>query len=319
MRGRAPLTVRADLDRPGASRARCTPVRLPPALRPGDAVRIIAPSGPFDRTLALCGAGFLRHRYRVDFDWGMFERRGFLAGPDERRRRELDQALSASHVRAVVAARGGYGLTRILHRSALAQLARDPKWIVGFSDVTALHVECARLGIASLHAHNCAGLGRGDAHGRQAFIDALENPAAERHFSGLASWRGGSAEGTLFGGNLTVLFTLAAAGRLFVPDGAVLFIEDVTESAYRLDRMLTALMCGGALDRVSAVAVGELTDCPTGPHGVPAEDAVRERLEELGVPVVAGVPAGHGKHNTPLVLGAPARVADGCLSLFPAR
>lgn len=292
-------------------------MKFPPPLRPGDTVRVIAPSGPFDRTLCLRGAGFLGERYRVRFDWGMFERRGFLAGADERRLRELEAAVTAAEPRAVVAARGGYGLTRITHAASLSALAEGSKWIVGFSDVTALHVECARLGVASLHAHNCAGLGRGDAHARAAFVDALEHPTQTRVFSSLESWQGGRARGPLFGGNLTVLFTLAAAGRLFVPDGAVLFLEDVTESAYRLDRMLSALLVSGALDRVSAVAVGELTDCPTGPHGVPAEEAVRTRLEALRVPVVAGVPSGHGRNNAPLVLGAPAEVGDGRLVLFP--
>ena len=292
-------------------------MRFPPALRPRDTIRVIAPSGPFDRTLCLVGAGFLGRRYRVDFDWTMFERTGFFAGSDPRRRAELDAAIAAPEVRAIVAARGGYGLTRIVHAASLAPLLRDPKWVVGFSDVTALHVECARLGLASIHAHNCAGLGRGDANARAAIVDVLEHPTRPRSFHALETWHGGSAEGRLFGGNLTVLFTLAAAGRLYVPDGAVLFLEDVTESAYRLDRMLSALMVGGALDRVAAVAVGELTDCPTGPHGVPAEVAVRLRLADLGVPVVAGVPAGHGLQNAPLVLGAPARVAEGRLDLFP--
>lgn len=293
-------------------------MRFPPALRPRDTVRVIAPSGPFDRTLCLVGAGFLGRRYRVGFDWAMFEPSGFLAGPDARRRSELEAAIAAPEVRAIVAARGGYGLTRIAHATSLSPLARDPKWIVGFSDVTALHVECARLGLASIHAHNCAGLGRGDAHARAALIDALEHPTRPRSFDSLETWSGGTAEGTLFGGNLTVLFTLAAAGRLFVPEGAILFIEDVTESAYRLDRMLSALMVGGALDRVAAIVVGGLTDCPSGPHGVPAEDAVRLCLADLGVPVLAGLPAGHGRHNEPLVLGAPARVAAGRLDLFPA-
>lgn len=279
-------------------------------------MRVIAPSGPFDRTLCLVGAGFLGQRYRVRFDWSMFQRTGFLAGSDARRRTELETAAAAPEVRALVAARGGYGLTRIVHAAELRPLVDQPKWVVGFSDVTALHVECARLGLASIHAHNCAGLGRGDAHARAALIDVLEHPTRPRRFTGLETWHPGSASGPLFGGNLTVLFTLAAAGRLFIPDGAVLFIEDVTESAYRLDRMLSALWVGGALDRVAAVAVGELTDCPAGPHGVPAEVAVRTRLADLGVPVVAGVPAGHGRHNAPLVLGAPARVADGALALF---
>jgi muramoyltetrapeptide carboxypeptidase len=292
-------------------------VQFPQAVRPGDTLRVVASSGPFDRTLALSGMAWLGQRYRVRFDWSMFQKKGFLAGPDERRCAELESALD-DESRVVLAARGGYGLTRILHRAALAPLVARPKWVVGFSDVTALHVECARLGVASIHAHNCAGLGRGDARARAAFLDVLENPTRERVHDGLETWHPGRAEGRLFGGNLTVLFTLAAAQRLFVPDGAILVLEDVTESAYRIDRMLTALLVGGALDRVAGVVVGDLTDCPAGPHGVPAIDAVRERLSVLGVPLLSGLRFGHDRQNVPLVLGSPARVESGRLTLFPA-
>jgi muramoyltetrapeptide carboxypeptidase len=292
-------------------------VILPEPLRPGDRVRIVAPSGPFDRTLVFRGLGWLAERYRVQFDWGIFSRAGFLAGTDERRRSELDRALSEPDVKAVISARGGYGLTRIIGQLDLAALTHSPRWIVGFSDLTALHVECARRGIASLHAANCGGLGRGDAHARAAFLSALEQPNARREFRGLEVWRSGNAEGPLFGGNLTVLFTLAAAGRLFVPDGAIVVLEDVTESSYRLDRMLSALLLSGAFDRVSAIVLGEFTDCPHGPWSVAPHDAVRDCLSGLAVPIVAGLPFGHGRINLPLVLGAPARVLGDSLTLFP--
>lgn len=286
---------------------------FPSPLEEGDPVRIIAPSGPFDRTLCLCGIGFLGQHYRVRFDWSLFANDGFLAGPDPRRRHELQHALAEPDSRAVIAARGGFGITRILDGIDFSALRKAPKWIVGFSDVTALHVECARWGIASIHAHNCCGLGRGDAHGRQRWRSALTDPRAERRHSELEVWQKGSAEGVLFGGNLTVLFTLSAARRLFVPDGAILFLEDITESAYRIDRMLTALMSAGALDRVKGVVLGGLTDCaPT--RGARAEDVARERLLALGVPVVAGLGAGHGRENHPLVFGAQAVIHDDTFS-----
>jgi muramoyltetrapeptide carboxypeptidase len=101
-----------------------------------------------------------------------------------------------------------------------------------------------------------------------------------------------------------VLFSAHAAGRLRVPDGAVLFLEDVTEASYRIDRMLTALRVSGALERVSGVVLGDFTDCSPAPHGVPVEAVLEERLEELGIPVARGLPAGHGRLNHPLLLGA---------------
>lgn len=252
--------------------------------------------------------GFLSERYRVEVDRGCFVRHGFLAGTDERRRDELNAALADPDLSAIVAARGGYGFGRIAASIDLAALARHPKWLVGFSDITALHVEAARIGVASMHAHNAAGLGRGDAHARAAWIAALEAPETPRSFDDLELWYGGSAEGPLFGGNLTMLFTCAAAGRLSPPPGALWMLEDVTESAYRLDRMLTALIDGGAFDRAAGVIVGELTDCGPGIHGVPALDVLRERLGTLGVPVLAGLPMGHGRHNAPMPLGLGARI-----------
>lgn len=249
----------------------------------------------------------------------MFERQGYLAGSDERRLAELDLALSEPGIRAVVAARGGYGLTRIAHRVDWVALRRSPRWLVGFSDITALHVEAARVGVASLHAHNMAALGHGDALVRDRWLAALENPRGERRFEGLETWSQGRARGPLAGGNLAMLFTCAAAGRLFVPEGAVLALEDVTESSYRLDRMLTSLIVAGAFDRVAGVVVGGLTECPAGPWCVDARDAVRERLAELRIPVAAGLPFGHARHNEPLPLGLPAELdaTAGVLAISP--
>lgn len=267
-------------------------------------MRVIAASSPFDRALFYRGVGFLAERYRVEIAPGTLDRTGFLAGSDETRLRALDEALLDDGVRAVIAARGGYGALRIAHRARWDVLARHPKWLVGFSDVTSLHLEALRVRVCSLHADNAGGLGRGDAHARARFVHGLELPASSRPFFGLSTLRGGQAEGPLMGGNLTVLFSAHAAGRLRVPDGAVLFLEDVTEASYRIDRMLTALRLSGALERVSGVVLGDFTDCSPAPHGVPVEAVLEERLGELGIPVARGLPAGHGRLNHPLLLGA---------------
>jgi muramoyltetrapeptide carboxypeptidase len=292
------------------------PLVIPPPLRPGAALRVIAPASPFDRTLALCGIAFLGERYRVQFDWSMFERDGFLAGSDERRRKELEQALAAPEVSAVICARGGYGITRFAGDVDFAGLRAQPKWLVGFSDVTALHLEAQAVGVASLHAHHAAGLGRGDFHARRRWLEALEQPDEPRTLRGHALTRG-RVRGPLVGGNLTVIFTCAVTGRLRIPEGAILAIEDVTEASYRIDRMLSALRVGGHLRGVRGVAVGGFTDCPPGPHRVPVEHVVARELGLLGVPVVAGLPFGHDLPNEPLLLGAEAELdADsGCLRL----
>lgn len=281
---------------------------VPPALRPGSAVRIIAPSGPFDVELFERGAQWLSERYEIHIAEGCLARSGYLAGPDELRRSSLEAALAAPDVHAIIAARGGYGATRITHRVDWTQLQRTPKWLVGFSDVTALHLEALAAGVCSLHAENVAGLGRASAGARDEWRLALEEPTRAHSVSGLSGWHSGTAEGPLCGGNLTVLFAVHAAGRLRLPPGAVLALEDITEAPYRVDRMLTALLIAGAFDEVAGVVVGDFTDCGAGVHGVPVEAVLQERLAELRVPVLAGVEFGHGARNRPLPFGQRARL-----------
>jgi muramoyltetrapeptide carboxypeptidase len=252
--------------------------------------------------------GWLGERYRVEFEWSMFERTGFLAGSDARRLDELDRALSDPTLGAIVAARGGYGLTRIAHRADYGALLRHPKWIVGFSDITALHVEALSVGVASLHGPNAAGLGRSDAWTRRRFLRTLEEPTAPLFFDGLKTVRQGRASGVLAGGNLSLLFTCQATGRLHLPRGTILVIEDVTEASYRVDRMLSALLASGALDRIAGVVIGDFTDCPEGPHRVPLQSVLGEQLGALGVPVVGGLRFGHERWNEFVPLGVHAEL-----------
>jgi muramoyltetrapeptide carboxypeptidase len=250
---------------------------------------------------------WLAERYRLTFDRDLFERKGYLAGSDERRLGELDARLRDPDLGAIFVARGGYGLGRIAHQADWAALRARPKWLVGFSDATVLHVEALAAGVASLHAHNAAGLGVADAARRERLRDALEAPERPRTIRGLESWVAGTSDGPLVGGNLTVLFSCLAAGRLRFPKGAVLVIEDVTEQAYRVDRMLSAFLVSGTLDRIAGVVVGDFTDCPPS-RGITVREVLEERLRRLGVPVAARLPFGHDIDNEPFVLGLRARL-----------
>jgi muramoyltetrapeptide carboxypeptidase len=297
------------------------PVLYPPPVMPGDTLRIVAPSGPFDKTLFYRALGWLGRRYRLMWGRGVLERQGYLAGSDERRLAELNEALRDPVARAIVAVRGGYGATRICHAADFGSLAAFPKWCIGFSDVTSLHLEALRAGVASLHASNLTGLGRADEATRERWVDAIERPLARRVFSGLDVLGPGRASGTLVGGNLTLLFTAAAAGRLELPDGCILFFEEVNEAPYRIDRMLTALRLSGKLSRVAGVCVGDLADtAPRAPRS-PAAAVVLDCLGGLGVPLLAGLPVGHGLVNEPLPLGVRASLdgARGELVVNPGR
>lgn len=277
---------------------------VPPPLCRGDRIAVVAGSSPFDHTLAWRGLGWLADHFELTFSREMFSRQGYLAGSDTRRANELTQALRDPSVRAIVAVRGGYGLTRIVRDLDFSLLETSPRWIVGFSDVTALHVEATRRQVASIHGPMVAALGRGDARGRERWLDTLERPLAARSFDGLQTIVSGAAEGPIVGGNLAILHDTAASRRLVIPDGSVLLLEDVTERPYRIDRMLTALLDGGYFDRVAGVLLGEWTGCSPGPDGITVDEVLFERLSRLGIPVLAHAPMGHGDENTPVVLGS---------------
>lgn len=276
---------------------------VPPALKAGSRVHVIAPSGPFDRCLVLRGMAWLAERFRLTFRQDLFARRGFLAGSDERRLTELSDALLDPEISAIVTARGGHGLIRIAHAAPFDALRHRPKWLIGFSDPTVLHCESSRVGVASLHGANVAGLGRADDQARQLWLSALQDPLGPRTYQGVG-WSAASVRGQLVGGNLTVLATLAAAGRLHVPEGCILAIEDVSESSYRVDRMLTALRLGGYLERAAGFALGQFTDCSPGPYRVPVEDVLLEQLSFR--PTVGNLPFGHDLPNAPLTFGSEA-------------
>jgi len=274
-----------------------------PALTRGAHVRVIAPASPFDVADFERGVAHLRERYEVSYDDALRARDGFLAGDDARRLDELKRALREPGIDAVVAARGGYGCTRLLDRITPEDVS--PRLLVGFSDLTALHALFARAGLRSLHASMVAALGRAGPVERARWRAAVESPAPPR-FGGLTSVAPGRAEGPLIGGNLAVLCALVGTPHAPPIDGCLLFLEEVGEAPYRVDRMLTTLRHAGWLERVRGVAVGQLTRCGPRDDGREITHVVDERLGDLGVPVVRGVPAGHDATNAPIPLGASA-------------
>lgn len=285
-------------------------VIYPDALTPRARVRVIAPSGPFDRALFFRALGWLGQRYCVEWSPRILERAGYLAGDDQRRLEELCAALEDPSLGAIVSVRGGYGAGRVSHRAAFECLRSAPKWLVGFSDFTVLHLEATRVGVCSLHAANLSALGRADASARLAWLDALERPRRARTWADLTVLQPGRAEGRLAGGNLSLLASQALSGRLRLPESCVLFIEEVNEAPYRIDRMLTALMIGGHLESVRGVCVGQLTDCGRHDAQPSALEVISERLRPLGVPLLAGLPVGHAQPNEPLVLGSMAQLTS---------
>lgn len=268
---------------------------------------MIAPSGAVDAQALRAGVERLRTRYEVRCRIDPESRRGYLAGDDGRRLAELIEAIENPECEAVVAARGGYGATRLLESLPTDLIAQHPKLLVGFSDITALHAAWHRAGLRSLHASMAIALGKsGDAEFER-WCSYVEGTAL-CEVDGLPIHREGKATGPLCGGNLAVIAALLGTPHAPNPDGSVLFFEDVGERPFRVDRLLDQLHRAGWFRRASAVIFGQFTECQPNPDGVTIPDILSDLASRLEIPMVSGFPSGHGQPNQELALGAPVRV-----------
>jgi muramoyltetrapeptide carboxypeptidase len=271
-------------------------------------VRVVAPSGPVPRAGFLAGVEILARRYQVRYDDALFTTDGYLAGSDERRLSELASALADPEARAVIMARGGYGLMRILPFLDPAALRARPLPVVGFSDGTALLAHAARAGVTAIHGPVVTQLGGLPPSDHAALFRLLEQPAPGVVLAGLDELVPGRARGPLLGGNLEVFSRLV--GTPYLPDlgGAILFIEDLGERPYRVDRLITFLDLAGVFGALAGVVVGDFSAClepePTRASTPPVAEVLMERLERLTIPVVVGGQFGHGTRNLALPYGA---------------
>lgn len=282
----------------------------PRYLQLGDTVGLVAPAG---RLASRTDTARIRDRFA---SWGLHVKfsahccdgsEPYFSAPDAERAADLQQMLDDPSIRAVIACRGGYGSVRLLPWLQLEGLRGNPKWVVGFSDITTLHLALSHLGIESIH---------GTMPGSFRFHEEdLSAESLRRALFGLtrridvpphALNVPGQGRGRLVGGNLTVL--CAACGTpegLDFEEPTILFIEEVGEHAYRIDRMLQQLLRSGVLYNVQAVIVGDFTRASgTEQFGVEdVREVVAANLRQLGIPLLFGLPAGHDKHNVALYLG----------------
>jgi len=301
-------------------------VLRPRALRPGDRLGIAAPAGPVDATRLERGVAELRSLgFDVLVPEGALARRGFTAGPRERRLRELTALLADDAVAGIVCARGGAGAGGLLDGLDEALVRGHPKLLVGYSDITFLHLYLARLGIASVHGPMVAWELAEGRYDRDSFRHALlgEGAPYATEADDLEPLRPGRAEGVLRGGCLSIL--AAAAGTPWALDTAgedtILFLEDVDERPYRIDRMIRQLRASGALAGVRGVVFGEMRGCaPRLGEDYRLEDVLLEALDGLEVPVALGLSSGHA--NSPAValpLGVAALLDCGDGARFEVR
>lgn len=295
---------------------------VPPPLRPGDLIGVIAPSSPQrdDERLRAGMRRLERLGFRVRPGKHLWNRYGYLAGSDAERIEDFNAMARDPEVRMIVAGRGGYGATRILEELDYDALRRDPKIVLGFSDVTAVNLALlAKIGLVSL-----SGAMPGvdmwteepEPFAEESFLRAtagnwsgmLPNPPEDPPPTGLFP---GKAEGRLLPANLTLLAALCGTPYMPDPDGAILLIEEIGEEAYRVDRLLSQLWNAGILKRISGLALGAFTG--TDPTRIsidplPIGEVFAEYVRRAAVPAVQGIPYGHIARKLTLPVGAPARI-----------
>ena len=276
------------------------------ALYPGARIRVIAPSGVLDRSLIERGIERLRVRYEVVYSEGIFDRQGYLAGDDARRTSELLEALEDPFCQAILCGRGGYGALRIVPNVSFAAIAKSPKLLVGFSDVTALHTLWQRARVTSLHAAMVGTLADVDDAHFARWMRVMEGATPDAQEVEVII--PGQCEGTTMGGNLSLLHALEGTPYSANAIDKIVFLEDVGEAPYRVDRMLTTMRLSGFFDGAVGIVLGAFTQSTSGLDDMTVDDVLRERLSDLELPVVRTHAFGHVDQNGELPFGVHARI-----------
>ncbi|WP_438695858.1 S66 peptidase family protein [Winogradskyella ouciana] len=283
----------------------------PPYLKAGDTVAIVAPSG------------ILKNRERevqqaVDLlkSWGLhsvvgkhvFSKADHFAGTDDERCEDLQRAMDDPKISAIWCARGGYGTVRILDKLNYSKFKKNPKWVIGYSDITALHNQLHNEGYESIHALMCVSLTKDleDVKSSiETFKSALFGNPTNYTLEGSEYNRNGEASGQIVGGNLTILHTMLGSKESIDTSGKILFIEEIGEYKYHIDRMLQSMKRAGYFDNLKGLVVGDMSKLRknTTLWGTSVEQLVLDALKEYDFPIAFNMPAGHEKDNRALVLG----------------
>lgn len=284
-------------------------MQLPAFLQKGSVVRLVSPAGVIDPNLVEGAVQCLE-------GWGLvvrvgnnaLNRKGRFAGTVEQRLEDLQEALDDTQCRAIFCTRGGYGTVQIIDKIGWEGFLNHPKWLVGYSDVTMLHAFLGQHGISSIHGGMAKALSESlsteSEHVgllKEILFGTLPTFQCDAHPLN----RNGRTEGHLIGGNLSILYSLRGTPYDYIPDNSILFIEDIGERPYVVDRMMHNLKLGGVLSRLSGLIVGNFSDYEEDPlFGKTVTEIIADAVSEYGYPVSFGFPVGHDGRNLPMICGA---------------
>jgi muramoyltetrapeptide carboxypeptidase len=280
----------------------------PPYLKPGDKIGIVAPARSIDKDeIEHIVDLFKNHGFDVETGKNLFGKINQFSGTDKERANDIQQFLDNPNIKAIICARGGYGSIRTIDFLSFEKFIKQPKWFIGFSDITVFHSVINNLGIETLHAPMPFSFNKPE-FDKGIFNDMLSILQGKRisyTFPSHPLNSQGKAKGCLTGGNLSVLYSLRGTNADLKTHGKILFIEDIDEYLYHIDRMMMNFHFGGLLSQLRAIIVGDMTDMKdnTIPFGKNAFEIIAEHSKELCIPICYGFPAGHGKINRPLIMG----------------
>ena len=289
----------------------------PPYLKAGDTVAIVAPSGilnnreaEVERSKALLKSWGLN----VVVGKHVFSKDHHFAGTDEQRCEDLQKALDDPKVKAIWSARGGYGTVRIIDKLDFTKFKHHPKWIIGYSDITVLHNTMNNLGYQSLHAMMCTSMAEDQKDLEKTiatFKKALFGETLSYTLEGSKYNKAGEVTAPVVGGNLTILQTMLGSKSSIDTKGKILFIEEIGEYKYHIDRLLQSLKRAGYFDGCVGVIVGDMTKIKknTTPWGSSIEQLIIDELAEYNFPIAFNMHAGHEADNRALILGRTVRLA----------
>ena len=287
----------------------------PPYLQEGDTIALLAASRFIEQVeLERAVAFFKQFGFEVVCGPNILNRDHQFAGTDEERAADVNWALEKEEVKAIIFFRGGYGAAKIVDLINWEILQKQPKWICGYSDVTAIHQHIQSLGIQSLHSTMPVHLDQTDEESIMSFhamIEVLKGEPVE-YYLGAEKENHPTIKGQIIGGNLSVLYSILGSTSDTNWDGKILFLEDLDEYLYHVDRMMNALSRSGRLDNLSALIAGSFSDMNdnTVPFGKNAIDILEGYAKKHNLPFFYEFPAGHQKLNIPVKLGAQVQVEN---------
>ncbi|RMZ50132.1 LD-carboxypeptidase [Flavobacteriaceae bacterium PRS1] len=291
----------------------------PPYLKAGDTVAIVAPSGILNhREKEINYAKELLKSWGLNVVMGehVFSKSGHFAGTDDERAEDFQKALDNPNIKAIWAARGGYGTVRILDKLDYTTFKEYPKWIIGYSDITALHNQLNNEGIESIHALMATSLTDDLEEIKEnvsTFKDAIFGMPLAYSIEGSKYNKTGTASGQLVGGNLTLLHSMLGSKTSIDTNGKILFFEEIGEYAYHIDRMLQSLKRAGYFENCKGLIVGSISKVRenTTPFGRTVEQIILDVVADYNFPVLFNFPAGHEDDNRALILGRTIELSVG--------